>query len=82
MKENEPNYLPLVIALGGRDSKEIRTKARAAGIPQSSLYRAAKKLGIVRIVSGFGKSKRSFWIRPGNFETLMFIVESIEGKAR
>jgi len=49
---------------GRKDSKEVRQAAKDFGIPQSTLYDAAHKLGVIPKTEGFGAFKVSFWSLP------------------
>jgi len=57
-------WLKDFLAGGQKESKEIRQAANEFGIPKSTLYDAAHKLGVVNKTEGFGAFKLSFWSLP------------------
>jgi hypothetical protein len=57
-------WLQAVLEDGVTDRREILDAAHAAGHAPATVYRAAKRLGVVRRVTGFGKAKRSIWSLP------------------
>jgi hypothetical protein len=53
--------------LEGRDRRAVLAAARDAGFPCArTLERAARRLGVVQRVGGFGSAKRSTWALPTN----------------
>lgn len=50
-------WLSAVLADGPRDAADLKAEAAAIGIPERTLYRAAKRLGVEITGNGFGKSR-------------------------
>jgi len=57
-------WLRDVLQTGPRDVKDIMKQAREEAIPESSIYRASQKLGVMRSRKGFGGSIQSVWEIP------------------
>ena len=50
-------WLSGALADGPRDAGELKAEAEAAGIPERTLYRAVKRLGVEIAGGGFGRSR-------------------------
>jgi putative DNA primase/helicase len=55
------SWLQDFLQSGPQEVKEIRREAVKDGVSKSALYRAAKRLGLGRSASGFGKFRSSTW---------------------
>ncbi len=55
------DHLRRLLSIKGMYWDQIRKPAYAGGHTHRALHRAAKSLGIIKTVTGFGEDRRSFW---------------------